>query len=388
MVKVRQSSRQLCLFLACLCLATLFHPISVSFLHDSMQMTESTAPLMIFSPDSGLGNNMIALVSSKFLAGILQSPFAIVWERDSTLSCQAAYTDIFTDSGHNLPELRMREICPRLCDLDLTHFGSKECWNMINCDSEDRLADNFKDCSCVRIRSNQYFLEPLARRFAQTKPFSFYAGELFQPAASLAEQVMRTRESWKSEFNISHVIGVHVRSVFYTAGISDGHLIPQDGVFKKYFWPCVHSISLDLKGERVGIFVAADTAKVRNEATEMIRSSNDVVMLPSPISDIPNDTGIGPMRNKQEVLDAATELFLLQTSDSIVVKRVGRFDSTFSAVAVALSLCESRGACYIVGEHNCERTTEPVSPDLHHTVESNCDEPNLVDVDRDCLPKT
>jgi len=344
--------------------------------------------MIVFSPDSGLGNNMIALVSSKFLAEIIHSSFAIVWESNSTPACQAAYTDIFMDYGYNLLESRLPAKCPDLCDLDLTHFGTTECWNMLNCDSIEQLVNNFKSCSCVRIRSNQYFLQPIETRFVETKPkpFSFYANNLFQPAAGIAEQVTRTQREWKVKYKVSHIIGVHVRSAFYVANIDDGHFIPQEDVFKEHFWPCVKSIASELKNERVGVFVAADTAKVRAEATEVISSSGDIItLLPSPISIVPNDTAMGPTRVKLEVLDAALELFLLQTSDSIVVKRVGRFDSTFSAVAIAQYLCESRGACYIVGEHSCKKTSAPQSPDLHHVVKTNCDEmqrPNECLLDR------
>jgi hypothetical protein len=369
--------------LFCMFFTSLFELFRRAFLLTGRELSISNRPLIVFSPDSGLGNNMIALVSSKFLAEIVQSPFAIVWENSSTLACQAAYTDTFTDSGYNLPEARLRERCPSLCDLDLTQSGSNECWNMINCDTAEQIADSFKSCTCVRIRSNQYFLEPLAKRISvKQNPFSFYAEDLFIPAESLAEQVKRTREEWKVQHNVSHVIGVHVRSAFYATDIKNGHLIPKEKVFETHFWPCVQKIASNLAGERVGVFVAADTANLRREAAEIIRSSNDVFLLKSPISNIPNDTGLGPTRNKNEVVDAAIELFLLQTSDSVVVKRVGRFDSTFSAVAVAQSLCDSSGKCYIVGDHSCERTIEPQSPDLHHVVEANCNQANLAQ----CFP--
>ena len=98
--------------LFCMFFTSLFELFRRAFLLTGRELSISNRPLIVFSPDSGLGNNMIALVSSKFLAEIVQSPFAIVWESSSTLACQAAYTAAAgkppgeTDPASNLPGAR------------------------------------------------------------------------------------------------------------------------------------------------------------------------------------------------------------------------------------------------------------------------------------------
>lgn len=320
---------------------------------------------------------MVGLASTRVLAGILNFPLGISWDDTSTLACQAAYSDIFSDPGIVFSAEQLSRRCSGVCDLDLTHFGTVGCWKMLQCDSIEQLRARFQNCSCVRIKSNQAFMEPLLARFGEIydRPFHYHGDFLFRPSEKINSVISQTLAMWRERFDVQHVIGVHVRSAFFTSSVKDGHLVPQEGVFSNYFWPCVQRIVANVRANKIGIFVAGDTLQVRQEASRILRSDSRVVELNSPILQIPNDTGIGPVREKQVVLDAASELFLLRSCDSLVVKRIGHFDSTFSAVAIALADCESHTDCFIVnGENTCERIALSPNPDLHHVVDPNCSE--------------
>ena len=63
-----------------------------------VNVSNSGPQLIIYSPTSGLGNNMLGLASVSQLAEILNIPFSIGWLRTHSRACQASYTELFQSS--------------------------------------------------------------------------------------------------------------------------------------------------------------------------------------------------------------------------------------------------------------------------------------------------
>ena len=326
---------------------------------------ERKSRLMTFTPTSGLGNSMIGLVSVSHLAELLDMNFAVDWHEHSAPSCSAAYADIFLEQAVKHPD-NGTLACSRKCTLDLTQNGEIGCWEMITCDRPASIKHALEQCDCVNVRTNQFFLPLLARHSNQdvVDDFKRHAKKHLQPARTLARSVSGVRRGWERRYDITYVIGIHVRTAFNHAGIQGGHFIPKNGVFERIFWPCIQTIIEELPHETIGVFVAADTPEARGEAASILKADNRVVELPSPLRKFPNDTGLGPQRSKAEVLDAALELFLLQQSDALFVQNTnGRFSSTFSASAMSLADCSGSTSCFLVGERRCEKARSSIVPD-------------------------
>jgi hypothetical protein len=327
-------------------------------------------PTILFSPTSGLGNNMIGLVSVKRFADRVNLPFAILWDNQTTPSCQAAYKDIFMQEQRQY-NFRVESSCERLCVLDLTQNGARECWNMALCGDRADVLSAFSDCDCVQVRSNQYFLP--AMKGSEQEHFASAASEMLRPSFEIVARMTTTLASWKEAHNVSHIIGVHVRSAFHSKGVHNSRFIPRENIFKQHYWPCVQKIASNHVDGNVGLFVAADTDTIRDEVNSIVSSSKEMItVLPAPMHRSLNDLGLAPVRDFDEVLDAALELFLLTQCDSLVVRFTSRFDSTFSAVAASLAECGTRTSCVLVD--GCQEVKGQVSPDFHHNLgNSSCE---------------
>jgi hypothetical protein len=123
-------------------------------------------------------------------------------------------------------------------------------------------------------------------------------------------------------------------------------------------------------GERVGIFVAADTEFLRYQARAQLKVSvPDAVFLPLLRTSIVNDLGFVPHRNAGTVRDALMELLILSRADTLVVTDLS--SSTFSATAASLADCGGRTACYTISD-NCQKLQHPVEPVYHQRAKLNC----------------
>ena len=339
------------------------------------------APAIFFSPTSGLGNSMLALISTTQLAKKLNAPFAVDWSRDTSPSCQASFQDLFMKFHTDAGELNS---CSRSCELDLTQRGKMSCWRVIACGSKQQIEQIFHNCNCVRVRSNQFYLpalQPQTRKLESN--FRLIAETHLNPSVSISHRIALSKESWEKEFGVTHIMGVHVRAAHANDGVINGNWIPKKKTFERIFWPCLQRAIAELHGqaEVIGVFVAADTPEVRTEASLLLSLDDRVVELPTPLKTIPNDTGLGPLRTSDVVQDAALELFLLKESDSLFVKHGIKFDSTFSASAMALAQCDSSTSCYFVEQNKCEVVTAPVIPDFHLQEKISCDNFMPEDVD-------
>jgi len=314
---------------------------------------------------------MAGLVSVAHLANLLNSKFFVEWQVGSNPHCPVSYSQIF----HVPVSLSTTApTCAETCHLDLTQKGSDACWNVMACAGINDLRDLFTQCDCVKVRSNQYF-SPLLNRFSESKKnMHKYAETFLHPSTSLNKLVANTVQHWKRTYSVDRVIGVHVRAAFHSKAKKNGSFVPDKNVFRTHFWPCLKSIIHGFpRQQRVGIFIAADTSEARMEAAQLIDLEDQLVWLPSPIREYPNDTKLSPLRTSTSVTDAALELFLLQNADVLVVERTKRFDSTFSAMAMSLADCILRTECYIVHRYNqCEKFRGVIEPDFHEVDRINC----------------
>jgi len=183
--------------------------------------------------------------------------------------------------------------------------------------------------------------------------------------------VTRTIEYWRETTAVDITVGVHIRSAFHNSGVENGSFLPKHGIFEEIYLPCIERVLRDNPHHRVGIFIAADTAEVREEAWHVLKNS-EVKLLESPIKIFPNDTGLSPVRTAEAVVEAAVELFLLAETDYLIVRRSKRFDSTYSAVAA--SLAKSTAKRIYVSGGRCEPVNVPATPDFHHYVERSCED--------------
>lgn len=329
----------------------------------------SAATVIVYSPTSGLGNSVLSLVSVRALADFVDLPFLIDWDENSTHSCRAAYKEIFNASPTYLitNELKKGLCGKRACELELTQGGSDICWQTVVCGNKSAIEDMFKPCRCVKVRGNHYFLSAFSRHL-EKYTFRKMADVFLQPSTHVSELVSRTLHHWKETINVTHIVGVHVRAAFHSEGTMNGHFLPQPYIFRRIYWPCIQKIVSDLPYHRVGVFVAADTPEVREEAYSLLDGDgggHKLISLQPPINRSPRDTGFSPERSAQEVMDAALELFLLRNSDTLVVRREGIFPSTFSSVAVSLADCADKTACYFVTDNQgtCSLGSLSYSPD-------------------------
>mmetsp|Transcript_13579 Transcript_13579/g.59278 ORF Transcript_13579/g.59278 Transcript_13579/m.59278 type:complete len:380 (+) Transcript_13579:34-1173(+) len=331
---------------------------------------EKGPPKIFFSPTSGLGNSILALVSTAQLARSINAPFGISWDTDTSPSCQASYDDIFQRTLSSAGDLGD---CKRKCKLDLTQSGARSCWKVLACDERIKIAQLFASCDCVHVSSNQFFMPIYSSHVVND--LSSLAKQYLKPSKRLEHRMYRSQEYWKKEFGVTHVIGIHVRAAHSNSGSRDGKWIPKKRTFERVFWPCLQKVVREVhaRSETIGVFVAADMPEVRIEATELLGTDERVVELPTPLKALPNDTGLGPQRSSVEVQDAALELFLLLNSDSLLVKRGMHFDSTFSASAMALARCGSATSCYYVEQEKCELVTGQVTPDFHLQGKISCE---------------
>ncbi|MDA9080151.1 hypothetical protein N9M16_01825 [Candidatus Dependentiae bacterium] len=341
----------------------------------TMEDALRASPRVFFSPTSGLGNSMIALISVRQLAELLNSPFYVDWTENSSVSCGASYEDIFQKIDDDRKTLSRP--CFKTCSLQLTqHTIAGSCWRALTCGTKLEIARMVMSCDCIRIRSNQFFLPVLAPHFSSTilSDFRKHASRYLQPSASIEYRVSEVQSRWKADFGVTHIIGVHVRAAFHHNGTEKGYFIPKKRVFEKVFWPCIQKVVHKLStNEKIGLFVAADTAEARAEATTLITSHQRIIELPTPLETYPDDTGLAPKRSKQIVLDAALELLLLIRSDSLLVERMnGIFRSTFSATAAALANCEENTNCVFVDGSSCENNMQEVIPDFLLRGNINC----------------
>ena len=331
---------------------------------------------VFFSPTSGLGNSMLALISARHFAALMGAQFGVIWDENTSPSCQAPFKDLFSPPRQDTDILGCNGTCP----LDLTQRGSPACWHTITCGSRFDIEQLFTSCPCVHILSNQFFLPAISGHISRVPHAKVlqHTAEYFRPSAPIAHRVARTLRDWKTSNRVTHSIGVHVRASHNNEGVQNGQWIAKKNTFRNIFWPCLKDVLSSLTDERVGVFVAADIPEVRDEASSLLSREKRAVELPTPIDDLPNDSGLGPHRSTQEVLDAAVELFLLKSSDSLLVKKGNTFDSTFSATAALLAGCETGTACYLVDDSKCERALQPIIPDFHLEKKIDCDNYNQI----------
>jgi len=208
------------------------------------------------------------------------------------------------------------------------------------------------DCDCIHIKGNEYFRRMVPQRVvanervhhSQINDNADDIDDVFdshlQPSLALNSSVNHVLRSWRTTQNVTHIIGVHIRSAF---------MEHQSGIFQQ-FLTCIEEVRQELHNENVGVFVAADSAIVREEASSVLRVTDGLIELPSPISVFPNDTGGGLARSIETVQEAALELFLLGSSDSIFVAGL---ESTFGEVALLLAQ-RANATVYFVGTNQCK----------------------------------
>jgi hypothetical protein len=328
-------------------------------------------PILAYSPSSGLGNSMISLVSTRYLADVLNFRFVIDWGENESLSCRASYATLFQVGLNGTSGAT--QACETSCALELTQRGSQACWSTIKCADPRELLRSLGSCTCVRVKSNMFFLPILPQVKENTSKvvsiFTAYAKTYLQPSARIQAEVMNAIDSWKLHEAVHITVGVHVRSALHGAPMQNGRFIPKPGIFEKVFWPCLRNKLSKYPAESIGVFVAADTAEVREEAARVVTSAG-MVFLPTPIESFPNDTGLSPTRSSEEVIEAAVELFLLTHTDFLFVKRSDRFDSTYSAAAASLAKSETKRI--YVSEASCMLAEGPSVPDFHLSINQSC----------------
>ena len=189
--------------------------LSTPSLFFGKRSAEKETPKIVFSPTSGLGNSMLALVSTAQLARSINAPFAVAWDTHTSPSCQASYDDIFqrTHSSAGVGD------CKRKCKLDLTQRGARSCWKVLACDEKIQHAQLFASCDCVHVSSNQFFLPIFSSHVV--KDFNSLAKQYLKPSKKLSDRLYRSQEYWKKNFGVTHVIGIHVRAAHANNGAQE-----------------------------------------------------------------------------------------------------------------------------------------------------------------------
>ena len=315
-----------------------------------------TKPLILFSPTSGLGNSIFGLISVARLADILKADFGVVWTNSTTPALQIRYEDIFAGSiVYGTSEDAYKKMCGHTCSVKLTHRATLACEMAMTCPNATELLTRVAKCSCLHVHSNRYY-PSLFQASDGTNSFMELTRKHLKPSVRLRQATTHTLNVWK-KMNVSTIIGVHVRAAFISSEVKNGKFVPQKDIFARYFWSCVRE-SAQVQGI-VGVFVAADTEQVRQEAHLLVQRHPNMRFLPSPLQIFPNDLDLGPQRDTTTSWGAAIEMQLLSRSSTLIVKgSESMIDSTFSSAAVAFANCVDSTLCKITDGVKCHNISD------------------------------